>query len=372
MNDESTDDSDDDERAGLIAPILGAGGTASLDAPLRDAVSPAQHAATGHSPASGSPLQRPTGAESPATSPLQHQAASQSAGNQLGQRASGVESNTSLGQRDAAIEHTPDANAAAQHSGLQGPQSTTRFRRFVRRVAQRPRGIALIGISGAAVAAVVVAAIIVVAQRDSPQREVAAAAPTNVVDTSDAPVTAVPPRTTAVATTQAAPATTSAPTTTEAATTTTVAPTTTIPPSAAGSYTVTTSGFTVSAPDNGFSQDYPGASSPLTLAGACDGIGGCIANFGAGSFVNSDVTLFAPGTNAAFTNVGLNPVGASTYSASFTVPVDVDCGDPLVVTITMTVGAAGPTGAINFNSLGTGSSGCSTVTWDLTFTTVRS
>lgn len=143
-------------------------------------------------------------------------------------------------------------------------------------------------------------------------------------------------------------------------------------PSAAGSYTVTTSGFTVSAPEAGFSQSFPGSSNVMILDGPCDGVGPCVANFGDGAFVVSDVTEFASGTNAAFTNVALTPNGASVYSATFAVPVDVDCGDDLTISITLILGASAPTGSMDFRSVGTGAPGCPTTSWNLTFASVKS
>lgn len=413
MNDEPTEESDEEQRRGVIAPLADAVGSALLAAQLEVSIAPAQHPGPVEASASGSPLQHSTGAESPGASSLQHsrhpqgeiagqhhpglqsaghetQATAQhettahSGGEQGGQHTSGGEVGATTGQRNTLPEHAPASDEVARHTGLRGPKSDSRFRQLVRRAAQRPRGAALVGVSAAAATIAVVA--IVAAQQPSTQREIAAADPTVIIDTTAAPEATAPAATAPAATVPAAtvpavattqppeatlPATTAGPTTT-AQQSTTAAPTTTSLLSAAGSYSVTTSDYTVSAPESDFSQSFPGSSSVMILDGPCDSVGPCVANFGNGAFVVADVTEFAPGTNAALANLGLSPNGAGAYIATVAVPVDVDCGDDLIINVTLILGSSAPTGSMDFSSAGTGVPGCPTTTWNFTFTTVKS
>lgn len=395
MNDETDDVEDEEQRKGLIPPVFGAPTAESLSAPLQSPVAPAQHGAGLEAPASGStPLQHSAGAEAPASgsSPLQHSAQPQ--GPAGGQHTGGFESpghspdqalQHSSGPHSAgeqvASQHTPGSslqsdatqaqhitgpespggNAAAQHSGLQGPKPS-RIRRLLQRAAQRPRGAALIA---AGVVTVTIATVVIVAaaQKDPPTREIAAANPT-VVETTDAPgaapVTTAAPRPTV-------PATTAAPTTTVEPTTTTEAPTTTTIVSGAGTYNATTSGFTLSSPEVGFSQSIPGSTGVMTLTGDCDGIGPCTAGFADGTIPNATET--GDGFSDTFEAVVLTPNGADGYTSLLTFPV-LDCGGDITLNITMTVGGGAASGSMDYNFPGSGAD-CPSVTWGFTFTATK-
>ncbi len=400
MNDETDEVEDEEKRRGLIPPLLGPPTAESLSAPLQSPIAPAQHAAAVEAPASGaSPLQHAGGADAPSTGPsplqhsaqpqgpaggqhtpgfespptapdhaLQHSSGPQSSGEQIaGQHTPGspLHSDATQAQHVTGPE-SPGSDAVAQHSGLQTPKPPSRIRRVLQRAAQRPRGAALIG-AGVVTVTIVTVAIVAAAQKDPPQREIAAASPTVAVDTTDAPAAAAP--VTTRPTRPTAPATTAAPATTQVPTTTTEAVTTTTLPSAEGTYTATTSGFTLSAPEIGFSQSVPGSSGTLTLTGQCDGIGPCTAGFADGGIADPAATGYGDGSSDEFKAVVLTPTGAGGYSATLSFPV-VDCGGAVSVNITMMVGAGPPSGAMDYNFPGSGAD-CPSVTWGFTFTSVK-